>query len=260
MNTRLLIRIPHVPYRVDIDEMIRRLEGPGVRVHVIVEPEPYEEGAVVPSLDRLDRAIKTVSRAWAPPYEEGFAPTHVLVLEDDGVLPEDAGTAMRHVCETWPTNPIGFFCARHFARYAYEEHGSNYAIWERFCGGVAQCLPVVMAAAFHKWTSSPTFRYAHMPVDGRVNQFLSFLRSSPMPGYETDVVFPAPSIVDHDSTIGSVAGGSKKPVCAPLALGPNVSALEHRWGWWGEGLTMRVYRGKIEDNGPLVREPNWVNP
>jgi hypothetical protein len=217
--------------------MLRRLQAPGVHTRVLVD-KPVRR----PPDEALCAAIYAMTRAWRAPY--GSDITHVLVLEDDAILPRHAGFAMLRVLKAHPDVAVNFFCGYGYAKAA-AEHGYRYARWTRHSGGVAQCLPVAMASIFNQW---------HMrcppkqPLDSRMNAWLEFLRSSGE--FPADVIYPAPSIVDHNGALRSVAG-SLSNLYAPSAIGPERSALEYDWS------DDRIYECTRVDRGKVTREPSW---
>lgn len=237
----LLIRVPHVRERpVDLNKLKSRLRSHRTSLQVLYDEA--RKNCLIKS-ENLRAAVRAMTKAWAPPYEEGAS--HVLVLEDDAVAPFDAGKAMVEIIRAWPNSPINFFCALHYVRHAHEQ-GFRYARFKRHSAGVAQCLPVEMAEEFDTWhrrTCPPT-----QPLDGRMNSYLEFKRNE---NPDLSVVYPAPSIVDHNGSLPSLAGGSGG-IYAPCAIAEFQSALV--WDWSEKTVLDCVHK---EHRGRVVRQRSW---
>lgn len=211
------VRIPHLAGRANrIKEISARLDHPSFELTVLTdEPTPEHLG----SIERRTKTAAALTRAWAPPYHGD----HVLVLEDDAVLALDADQAILAVLRRFPSSPIGFFCFREYTIRA-DEAGATYARHGCFSGGVAQCLPADMARDFDAWHRAEFASRRDRSVDGRLSHYVQ--------RHGIPVIFPAPSIVNHDQGIASTyafGGREAKPVRAAYAFTSAASAMIVDW-------------------------------
>jgi len=240
--TELLIRIPYIEGRTDIDLLVGRLVAPHVTVELFRDTKKRASDSV-----KLESAIVAMTRVWGTPVDDKF--THMLVLEDDALVPFDAGETFVEILDAWQAQEdhvFSFFCAHGFAKKAFEE-GYNYASWDRCAGGVAQCMPVAWARDFFDWQMR--ICPPRQPMDSRVNAYIEHLNSV-LGKREQRVIFPTPCVVDHNGYLPSEAG-SKSAIFAPLAIGPNDFSAPYDWS------DIRVYRSSYTDRGKTATKPSW---